>query len=123
MSDILITREIGSGSFGRVFHGIFSFQDVAVKQLTVRNFRDDIDIYDVTMDDAIEDVDKRDKQAADTLLALEKEVGMRKHITFPKVVRFCGVCFEPAAIVTEYCARGSLFDLIGRPAHRGGGVM
>lgn len=30
------------------------------------------------------------------------------------MVGFYGVCFEPAAIVTEYCARGSLFDLIGK---------
>ena len=115
LSEILITREIGSGSFGRVYHGIFSFQDVAVKKLTVRNFRDEIDIYDqLSPDDGNDEAEKKAKQAAETLLALEKEVAMLKRISFPKVVGFYGVCFEPAAIVSEYCARGSLFDLIGQ---------
>lgn len=84
-SEILLTREIGSGSFGRVFHGIFSFQDVAVKRLTVRNFRDEIDIYDQLGPDDGDEADKKARQVAETLLALEKEVAMLKRISFPKV--------------------------------------
>jgi len=117
-SEILVNREIGSGSFGRVFHGIFSYQDVAVKFLTVRNFKDTIDIYGQLQDGDNEDAtDAKAKQIAQTLLALEKEVGMLKRIAFPKVVSFYGVCLDPAAIVTEYCERGSLFDLIGKLIH------
>lgn len=108
-SEILITREIGSGSFGRVFHGIFSFQDVAVKRLTVRNFRDEIDIYaQLNPEQDADEIDEKARQVAET-------IGMLKRISFPKVVSFYGVCFEPPAIVTEYCMRGSLFDLIGLP--------
>lgn len=116
-TEIIITREIGSGSFGRVFHGIFSFQDVAVKRLTVRNFRDELDLYDQIADADSDQANTKAMRVAETLLALEKEVSLLKRISFPKVVGFYGVCFEPPAIVTEYCARGSLFDLIGESKH------
>ena len=30
------------------------------------------------------------------------------------VVNFFGICFEPPCILTEYCSRGSLADLLGQ---------
>lgn len=30
----------------------------------------------------------------------------------PNVVMFMGLCLEPPCIVTEFCARGSLFDVL-----------
>lgn len=30
----------------------------------------------------------------------------------PNVVMFMGLCLEPPCIVTEFCARGSLYDVI-----------
>ena len=38
----------------------------------------------------------------------------------PNVVMFMGLCLEPPCIVTEFCARGSLYDVLkkarGTPA-------
>ena len=38
----------------------------------------------------------------------------------PNVVMFMGLCLEPPCIVTEFCARGSLYDVLkkarGSPA-------
>lgn len=38
----------------------------------------------------------------------------------PNVVMFMGLCLEPPCIVTEFCARGSLYDVLkkarGNPA-------
>ena len=33
-------------------------------------------------------------------------------IRHPNVVLFMGVCLEPACMVTEWCARGSVFDIL-----------
>lgn len=30
----------------------------------------------------------------------------------PNVVMFMGLCLQPPCIVTEFCARGSLFDVL-----------
>ena len=30
----------------------------------------------------------------------------------PNVVMFMGMCVEPPCIITEFCARGSLFDVL-----------
>ena len=33
-------------------------------------------------------------------------------IRHPNVVLFMGVCLEPACLVTEWCSRGSVFDIL-----------
>lgn len=107
-TELLLTRQVGSGSFGHVYHGILFSQDVAVKRLTVRNFTDDLEFFEIRESD-----DQKARQLAKTLLALEKEVSIMKGLRFVNIVQFYGVCLKPAAIVTQYCSRGSLFDLIG----------
>ncbi len=37
-------------------------------------------------------------------------------IRHPNVVLFMGLCLSPVGIVTEFCARGSLSDVIHRAA-------
>lgn len=46
------------------------------------------------------------------LRALRQEVGILATLRHPNVVLFMGVCLSPAAIVTEYCPLGSLYDVL-----------
>ena len=36
----------------------------------------------------------------------------------PNVVLFMGICLDPPCLVTEWCSRGSLYDVIGRAARK-----
>ena len=36
----------------------------------------------------------------------------------PNVVLFMGICLDPPCLVTEWCSRGSLYDVIGRAASK-----
>ena len=46
------------------------------------------------------------------LSSLAKESNMMAALRHPNVVGFLGVCLDPPCIVTEYCARGSLTDVL-----------
>ncbi len=39
---------------------------------------------------------------------------MMASLRHPNVVMYLGVCLEPPAVLTEYCARGSLNDVLKR---------
>ncbi|CEO98510.1 MAPKKK6 [Plasmodiophora brassicae] len=83
---IKILHEIGEGSTGMVYKGRLWGTDVAVK--TIRN---------ATMADD-----------------LQKEVAILSQLRHPNVVLYIGACLEKpnVAVVTEWCDRGSLFDLL-----------
>ncbi|CAD7700283.1 unnamed protein product [Ostreobium quekettii] len=120
-SQLIFVRQIGQGSFGRVFKGILYEQDVAIKELTVRNVVDALgesapEPRLETGPGASGDADA--STIAGNLLALEKEVSVLRTLRFQKVVMFLGVCLDPPCIVTEYCARGSLFDVLARAKER-----
>ena len=40
------------------------------------------------------------------------QVSIMSAIRHPNVVLFMGLCLEPPCIVTEFCARGSLYDVL-----------
>lgn len=40
------------------------------------------------------------------------QVGVMAAIRHPNVVLFMGVCLEPACMVTEWCSRGSVYDIL-----------
>lgn len=50
-----------------------------------------------------------------------QEAGIMASVRHPNVISYLGVCAEPACIVTEYCSKGSLTDVLRRgrasPAH------
>ena len=50
----------------------------------------------------------------DTVLLqeLRQEAGLMASLRHPNVVLFLGVCFQPPAMLTEFCARGSLLDIL-----------
>ena len=41
-----------------------------------------------------------------------QEAGMMAALRHPNIVAFLGVCPTPPCVVTEYCARGSLHDVL-----------
>ncbi|OIT26749.1 PREDICTED: serine/threonine-protein kinase B-raf-like [Nicotiana attenuata] len=90
--DISLKEEIGRGSYGVVYHGIWNGSDVAVK------------VY-------------FGNQCCDgTLLEYKKEVEIMKRLRHPNVLLFMGAIFsqEKPAIVTEFLPRGSLFKTLHR---------
>ncbi len=40
------------------------------------------------------------------------QVNIMAALRHPNVVLFMGVCLEPPCVVSEWCARGSLFDVL-----------
>ena len=40
------------------------------------------------------------------------QVSIISSLRHPNVVMFMGLCLQPPCIVTEFCARGSLFDVL-----------
>ena len=113
-SELVLRKRIGRGSFGTVFKGRLYDQDVAVKVLNVQNSVSRVGLLVESEEKTPEQLsDAKKKQVADLVVALEREVRILKSLSFAPIVQFYGVCLEPAAIVTEYCAHLSLFDFIG----------
>jgi serine/threonine protein kinase len=46
------------------------------------------------------------------LADLRREAGVMAALHHPNCVQLMGICADPAAIVTEYCPRGSLYDVL-----------
>ena len=40
------------------------------------------------------------------------EVAMLKTLCHPNIVQFIGACCDPICLVTEYCHKGNLFDVL-----------
>ncbi|GMH42760.1 hypothetical protein BSKO_10679 [Bryopsis sp. KO-2023] len=122
-SQFIFVRPIGEGSFGRVYKGILYDQDVAIKELTVKNFVDQLG----ERANSFGSRDLDDEEACDTndtarigeiLVALEREVSILRNLRHQKIVMFLGVCLEPPCIITEYCQKGSLYALLARARDR-----
>lgn len=90
MDDIILKGAIGTGSYGEVYRAQVNGQIVAVKKLHVRNLK------------------------AEQVDAFCKEAGLMCQLNHPNIVGFIGAVTEPSnlAIITQYCARGSLADLL-----------
>ncbi|CAN4077367.1 unnamed protein product [Withania somnifera] len=88
--DISLKEEIGRGSYGVVYHGIWNGSDVAVK------------VY------------HWNQCSEETMLDYKKEVEIMKRLRHPNVLLFMGAVFsqEKSAIVTEFLPRGSLFKAL-----------
>jgi serine/threonine protein kinase len=48
------------------------------------------------------------------LAAVQREMELLARANHPNVLRFLGYCRDPLCVVTERCARGSLFDVLAR---------
>lgn len=102
-SSIEICECIGQGAFGKVHRAVWNETPVAVKILTNWN----PDSSTVLLESQIE------KSREETILSmLETEADILSSLRHPNIVQFIGICAEPPCIVSEYCERGSLCNLL-----------
>lgn len=97
-NDLQLEKQIGEGSFGRVYMAKWNETLVAVKMLSSVGNSTDEDAS-LTLSNPV-------------FSNLAKESNMMAALRHPNVVAFLGVCLEPPCIITEYCARGSLTDVL-----------
>ncbi|XVE82277.1 hypothetical protein DITRI_Ditri15bG0135300 [Diplodiscus trichospermus] len=90
--DLIIGEQIGQGSCGTVYHGLWFGSDVAVKVFSKQEYSDDV------------------------IHAFRQEVSLMKRLRHPNVLLFMGAVTSPQrlCIVTEFLPRGSLFRLLQR---------
>ncbi|GAB4822572.1 hypothetical protein N2152v2_009618 [Parachlorella kessleri] len=97
-----LQRQVGEGSFGRVYVATWQHTLVAVKIL-----------LNTAMDVYSEDAVKQGLTLSNPVLEnLQKEAALMCSLRHPSIVTFLGVCTVPPCVVTEYCARGSLADVL-----------
>lgn len=115
-SDLRLEKQIGEGSFGKVYLARWRETIVAVKVLS----NPDIAAWS-TPPHSEEEAAVRAEAMTTMLESLEKEAAMMATLRHPNVVMYLGICLEPPCVVTEYCARGSLSDVLkrGRLSHKG----
>eukprot|EP01025_Chloroclados_australasicus_P031072 TRINITY_DN3136_c1_g1_i4.p1 TRINITY_DN3136_c1_g1~~TRINITY_DN3136_c1_g1_i4.p1 ORF type:complete len:1377 (-),score=137.85 TRINITY_DN3136_c1_g1_i4:366-4496(-) len=104
-SEIKIQHELGNGSFGRVHKAIYNETTVAVKILQTPLIGE----ASHEMEDKQGSTNLRDDEP---IYNLKKEVGVLYKIRHPNVVNFMGLCLSPPCVITEFCDRGSLFDVL-----------
>lgn len=96
--ELRIVKVIGEGSFGRVYLAAWHETNVAVK---------------VLLDNSITESQAATLSLSSPILQkLEAEGSLLASLRHPNIVNFMGVCTFPPAIVTEYCPRGSLTDVL-----------
>ncbi|XP_049397707.1 uncharacterized protein LOC125861859 isoform X1 [Solanum stenotomum] len=94
--DLTIGEQIGEGSCGTVYHGLWYGSDVAVKVFTKQEYSDEV-IY-----------------------SFKQEISLMKRLRHPNILLFMGAVTSPErlCIVTEFLPRGSLFRLLQRNASK-----
>jgi len=91
-SELVIIEEIGQGTTATVYRGELRGQVVAVKAIHILS--DNVDMA--------------------VIKATQRELRVLSQCSHPNIVHFVGLVFEsfPLRLVLEYCAGGSLFDLL-----------
>jgi hypothetical protein len=89
---VLVLNKVGVGAFGEVFRARLWGTEIAMKTLRTDQFANS----DVLLDE------------------LKKEVSILSQLRHPNVVLYIGACTQPpnVCILTEWCARGSLYDVL-----------
>lgn len=114
-ADLSQTRVIGEGAFGKVYLGKWHETDVAIKALT------SLGALGISAGQIASYATESDVKEA--LKTLEREVGLMVGMRHPNVILFLGVCPDPPCVVTEYCARGSLYDVLMEAKERPAGGL
>eukprot|EP00898_Chlorokybus_atmophyticus_P001190 jgi/Chlat1/2071/Chrsp17S02771 len=102
--DLKLTRNIGGGAYGQVHLASWRHTDVAVKKLGAA-WGPDAGGHSLGA-----------AFSAESVALFRKEVGIMCRMRHPNVVMFIGACIAPPdlCLVTEYCPRGSLYDVMAR---------
>lgn len=107
-ADITVHRRLGAGSFGQVYLATLHETPVALKVL--------MDTKAITAQSSgpkeLSGVSSSSAVASASPNALLDEATLMASLRHPNVVNFLGYCLSPPCIVTEYCTRGSVYDLI-----------
>ncbi len=108
-----VGRRVGEGSFGKVYAATWHETPVAVKVLVDESTA--LDGGGAGGAHALRSL------SSPVMAALAAEAGLMASLRHPHIVQFMGICTLPPAVVTEYCARGSLADVLraGRAARPG----
>ncbi|KAF8085148.1 hypothetical protein N665_0678s0008 [Sinapis alba] len=90
--DLTIGEQIGQGSCGTVYHGLWFGSDVAVKVFSKQEYSEEI------------------------IQSFRQEVSLMRRLRHPNVLLFMGAVTSPPrlCIVSEFLPRGSLFRLLQR---------
>jgi len=99
IEEFFIERPIGQGSLGRVYLATWHQTQVAIKVLLMDS-------------STVNDTSSLLQSDSPTMALLEKEASLMSNLHHPNIVQFLGICTSPAAIVTEYCPRGSLTSVL-----------
>ncbi|CAI0461423.1 unnamed protein product [Linum tenue] len=96
-SQLKVENKVASGSYGDLYKGTYCSQEVAVKVL------------------------KPERVSAEMLREFSQEVYIMRKVRHKNVVQFIGACTQPPnlCIVTEFMARGSIYDFL----HKQNGVF
>eukprot|EP00884_Botryococcus_braunii_P001879 jgi/Botrbrau1/11692/Bobra.0195s0023.1 len=113
-------REIGTGSAGTVYLASFKETNVAVKKLNMVNRGGTIDTSILKTraesdkgSPSGSDLDySADRRSSSSWRSLHREVNILASLRHPNIVMFMGVCLDPPCLITEWCARGSLADIL-----------
>lgn len=132
--ELAIQKQIGEGSFGKVYLAIWRETTVAVKVLggitSASSLDEEFPDGTTTMSNnnnksssiagdqqsggspplSLSSLTK--KKTHPLLEALQREAGMMASLRHPSIVMYLGVCLEPPAVITEYCGRGSMNDVL-----------
>ncbi|KAI7844427.1 hypothetical protein COHA_002020 [Chlorella ohadii] len=106
-ADLQLQRVVGAGSFGRVYLASWGTVTVAVKVLLVPGAAG----TDLAAPGAAAEALALPPS---TLAELEAEAALLASLRHPCCVNFFGVTRNPPALVTEYCGRGSVAELLDR---------
>ena len=97
---IQVGRRIGQGSFGTVYAASWNETPVAVKLLAEND-----NVFDI-------DANVFPCISHSLMTKLEEEAGLMASLRHPNIVQFMGISTHPPCVITEFCERGSLADVL-----------
>jgi serine/threonine protein kinase len=100
-SEFQILRPIGEGSWGRCYSANWNETQVAVKVLLDGNVENAQSSTPATQSALLQ-------SNSPVFARLVQEASLMTQLHSPYIVQFLGMTTDPAALVTEYCSRGSL---------------
>lgn len=127
--DLTLSRMIGQGAFGKVYLGKWQETDVAIKVLsslavlgfapseknvTSKETKAAAADGEGDVSTSNNDTEEDASNVSEAIRTLQREVGLMVAMRHPNVILFMGLCPDPPCVVTEYCSRGSLYDVLRR---------